>query len=372
MVRFDTSGLDALVADGTLPGYAVAVRFGSDVRLAAGGVRDLESGQPFEVGTVHRIASLAKPVAALLTMQLVDDGFLALDEPILSWLPELSDLRVLSDPGAELTDTVPLARPILLRHLLTMTSGLGIRMESTPLSRAMSEAGIHPGPAPPRLRPEEVLAAFAGLPLAFQPGEGWAYHSSTDLLSLLLPRAAGVDLTDLVSARVRAPLGLDVLAFSVVGAGLARLATAYRPADGGLAPRSPWGIGDPPAFRTLSAGLFASAADVLAVFDELSAPTTIGPASAALIRSPQLTSHVVRSAGRFLPPDHSYGFQVSVALADDSSGPRRGSFGWSGGSGCLAVADPRADRAGVLLTNRELGGPEGSPAFQPFLDSLYR
>ncbi len=372
MPGFHRAGLDALVADGTVPGYAVAARFGSEVRLAAGGVRDRESGAPFETGTVHRVASLAKPVAALLTMQLVDDGFLALDEPIVSWLPELTTLRVLADPGSELTDTVPLERPILLRHLLTMTSGFGIGMEATPLTRAMAEAGVHPGPEPPRVGPQEVLDAFAALPLAFQPGSGWAYHSSTDVLSLLLARAAGVDLAELVSSRVRSALGLDVLAFSVVGADVGRLATAYRPVDGGLEPRSRWGIGSAPAFRTLSAGLFATAADVLALFEELSAPATIGAASAALIRSPQLTAPVVRSAGSFLPPGYSYGFQVSVALEDDSTGPRRGSFGWSGGSGCLAVADPRADRAGVLLTNRELGGLGGSPAFGPFLDALYQ
>ena len=79
----------------------------------------------------------------------------------------------------------------------------------------------------------------------------------------------------------------------------------------------------------------------------------------------------MRSAGPFLPPGYSYGCQVSVALEDDPTGPRAGSFGWSGGSGCLAVADQRAARSGVLLTNRELGSPDGSPAFAPFLAALY-
>ncbi|MEO5608757.1 MAG: serine hydrolase domain-containing protein [Ornithinibacter sp.] len=371
MARFDTSGLDALVADGTLPGYAVAARFGDDVELVSGGVRDVTSQVPFEVGTIHRVASLSKPVAALLTLQLVEDGTLALDEPIASWLPELAHLRVLSHPDAELTDTVPLARPILLRQLLTMTSGLGISMESTPLSRAMAELGIHPSPAPPRIPAYEVLRAFAALPLAFQPGDGWAYHSSTDVLSLLLARAAKEDLEDLLERRVRVALELDVLGFCVTGTDVDRLATAYRPTERGLAPRSPWGVGVPPLFRTLSAGLFATAADVLAVFDELARPVTIGAASAALIRSPQVTEPVVRAAGPLLPPGYSYGCQVSVALEDDPAGPRAGSFGWSGGSGCLAVADQRAARSGVLLTNRELGSPDGSPAFVPFLSALY-
>ncbi len=79
----------------------------------------------------------------------------------------------------------------------------------------------------------------------------------------------------------------------------------------------------------------------------------------------------MRSAGPFVPSGHSYGFQVSVAIDDDPAGPRRGSFGWTGGTGCIARADPGADRSGVLLTNREIDGSGSSPAFGPFLSALY-
>jgi CubicO group peptidase (beta-lactamase class C family) len=365
----DWAGLDALVADGTIPGYAVALRRGDEVTGAAAGVADLETSRPFRADTAHRVASLSKPVAALVTMQQVEAGALSLDDPVTRWLPELADLRVLTAPDAPLSATEPLRRPVLVRHLLTMTSGFGVLRDETALSRAMAEAGIHPGPAPPARTTAEVLEVLATLPLAFQPGDGWAYHTSTDVLSVLLERAAGRGLDEVVDSGVREPLGLELLAFSAPEP--AAVATGYDPEPDGMTPTEPWGLHAPPPFLTLSAGLFTTAPDYLRVLEELVRPTTVRPASTELIRTAHLDPAQVRAAGDFLPPRYSYGFQVSVAERDDPHGPRRGSFGWSGGSGCLAVADPAADRAGVLLTNRQLGGPEGSPAFGPFLATMY-
>ncbi len=365
-----SAGLDGLVGDGTLPGYAVALRHGDDVTVAAAGLADLETGRPLAADTVHRVASLSKPVAALITMQQVEAGALALDDPISTWLPELADVRVLSEPHGRLDETQPLRRPVLVRHLLTMTSGFGVLREDTPLSEALDEAGIAPGPEPPALPPEDVLARLAALPLAFQPAQGWAYHTSTDVLSILLARAAGRGLDDIVESGVRAALEIGVLAFSPPDG--ADVATVYDPQPRGLTPIDRGVADGPPPFLSLSAGLLTTAPDYLRVLDELVRPTTVDPASAELIHSPQLTDDQVRAAGDFLPAGYSYGFQVSVAVRDDPQGPRRGSFGWSGGSGCLAVADPEADRAGVLLTNRQLGGPDGSPAFGPFLAAMYR
>jgi CubicO group peptidase (beta-lactamase class C family) len=367
---FDTSGLDALVDAGRLPGYAVADRRGGQVEVRHGGLRELEQGLPFEADTVHRVSSLSKPVAAILTSRLVDAGALDLDEPITTWLPELGGLGVLTMRDGPLGETEPMHRPVTVRDLLTMTSGFGIATEETPLGRAMDDAGVHPGPMPPMLDPDVVLERLAALPLGFQPGEGWAYHTSTDVLSLLLPRAAGGPLDALVAAEVREPLGLDVLHFHAPDPW--RLAASYEWLEGGYRPGAPWGTTGPPPFLSLGAGLFTTAADYLRILDEIARPRILDPASAERIRTPQVTDAQVRAAGGFLPRGYSYGLQVAVAVADDPRGPRAGSFGWSGGSGCLAVVDPASDLIGVLLTNRQLDGPEGSPAFGPFLAALYR
>ncbi|MGL5927854.1 MAG: serine hydrolase [Dermatophilaceae bacterium] len=72
-----------------------------------------------------------------------------------------------------------------------------------------------------------------------------------------------------------------------------------------------------------------------------------------------------------VPAHQSFGHHVSVTTADDPAGPRTGSVGWAGAVGTLGHVDPTADLAGVLLTNRMIDGPEGSPAFAAFVADLY-
>lgn len=369
MHGFDTSGLDALVATGTVPGYAVAARVAGRRVVRRGGVADLGTGRAVEDGTVFRLASLSKPVAALVTVQQVEAGVLDLADPVQRWVPELEDLRVLRRPDGPLEDTEPLRRPVTVRDLLTMTSGFGIALAATPLSEAMAEGGIHPGPSGYALDEEAFLGALAPLPLGFQPGEGWAYHTSTDVLGVVLSRACGRGLDALVEEGVRGPLCLDVLDFRAPEPDL--LATSYVWDGTQHTDLDPGGFLEVPAFPTLSAGLCATAPAYLAVLDELLAPTTVSAAGASAIRTASLTPTQRRAAGEFLGPSQSYGLHVSVAVEDDPAGPRAGSIGWAGGTGCLAVADPAADRAGVLLTTRLADPVSGPTAFDAFLDLLY-
>ncbi|NHA67257.1 beta-lactamase family protein [Phycicoccus sp. CMS6Z-2] len=309
--------------------------------------------------------SLSKPVAALLAAGLVHEGLLDPDADVLRWVPELDGVRVLRRPDGPLDDTEPLAVPMTTRHLLTTTSGLGIRTTPTPLSRAMADAGVHPGLVGPRLSREELLARLAGLPLAFQPGAAWAYHTSTDVLGTVLERASGVELPELVAARVTGPLGTPSVSFDAPPPD--RLAPAFWVDDEDawypVDPRDP----DPSVLPTLASGLWGRADETLAVFDELARPRTPPPSAIEQIRVPALTDAQRTSAPDFLPPGYSYGWQVSVALEDDPRGPRRGAVGWMGGTGTWALVDPAADRSAVLLTNRGLDGPHGAPAVDAFL-----
>jgi CubicO group peptidase (beta-lactamase class C family) len=113
-----TGALDELVEQGRLPAYAAALRDpAGTVTTAAGGTADLATERAAEAGTAFRIASLSKPVAAILTLQLVEEEVLGLDDAIATWLPGLADLRVLARPGAAVTDTVPATAPVTVRHL---------------------------------------------------------------------------------------------------------------------------------------------------------------------------------------------------------------------------------------------------------------
>ena len=137
---------------------------------------------------------MTKPITAAATMILVEESKLRLDEPVERLLPELADRKVLKRLEGPLT-TRPAKLPITLRDLLTMRMGFGLMMEASgvyPIQQAMDEAGIAPGSNPPALAPDELMKCFGSLPVMHQPGEKWLYHSSFDILGVLIARAAGI------------------------------------------------------------------------------------------------------------------------------------------------------------------------------------
>lgn len=374
------NSLDRFVDEGYLPGYVAAVKHGGLTRTILGGKADLATAAPMRRDTQFRLASLAKPWAAVLTMRLIEQGRLSLDSPITEWLPEFNGARVLADPTQQLSDeeapatTIP-AHPITVRHLLTQTSGYGLIVDSEPgqaryrIGDAMDRAGLVPWNFNPKHTPDDVVAGFAALPLCFQPGQGWLYHSSSDLLSVLLHRAAGPVADQVITLCEQ--LGLLSTGFI---ADPKRLATQYRAGEDGLvvADSAVGRFTHERAFDSLAGDLVGTAEDYLTFFDSLARKDSslLSSASCDAICSDQLTAEVRGTAGGFLQPGCSYGYQVQVQI--DADGPGAiGRFGWSGGTGTTAFADPANDLVAVLLTQRELGGPQDEAVFDALDEGLY-
>jgi CubicO group peptidase (beta-lactamase class C family) len=112
-----------------------------------------------------------------------------------------------------------------------MTTGWGIVMQQSPLQTAMIERGVFGSPLHRDVSADEFVERVATLPLAFQPGSGWMYETGIDLLGMLLMRATGRSLADLVTERITGPLGMASTGFQASGP--TRLATAYLPAPTG-------------------------------------------------------------------------------------------------------------------------------------------
>src|SRR4051812_17920545 len=233
---------DERITQGDTPGYVAAVRIKGATAVHAAG-RMAFDGPPMRPHTLFRIASLTKPIGAALTLSLVQDGTLQLDDPVERWLPEL--------PG---TATV--------RHLLTFTSGWGVGMEDTPARRAMLEEGVHPGPLTPDLTGDEFVRRLARVPRPFAPGDGWLYDTSMDVLAVLLARAANQPVSKSLRTHIFDPLQMTDTAYFAKDT--ARLATAYSghdvldPPDGNYAA--------PPPFEELASGLVSTAEDLLRFF----------------------------------------------------------------------------------------------------------
>jgi CubicO group peptidase (beta-lactamase class C family) len=149
------------VGPGTVPGLAVLVLCAGDESPVMLGNLDIDPGRPARRDSLFRITSMTKPITAAATMALVGEGLIALDERVDRLLPELADRRVLRRPDGPLQETVPSARAITVRDLLTFTFGFGMVVEMFaasepwPVVRAEQQLGLTtlgpPDPSVPRI-----------------------------------------------------------------------------------------------------------------------------------------------------------------------------------------------------------------------------
>ena len=185
------AALRPFVDSGTIPGLVALVARADEVEVVTLGVQGA-SGTPMACDSIFRAASVTKPMMAALTMMLVEDGRLDLDAPVDDLLPELAAPRVLREPTSALDDTVPGDRPITTRHLLSSTSGHGFTTVDSPvvplLLERLRQGSMQVGEVP---APDEWMRQLATIPLIHQPGEGWTYNASYDVLGVLLARARG-------------------------------------------------------------------------------------------------------------------------------------------------------------------------------------
>lgn len=344
--------LDRHVSDGTMPGAVATV----GRRLDAVAVGSMAvGGPPMPVDAIVRIQSMTKAITTVAALRLVEDGALAVDDPVERWLPELADRVVLARPTAALDDTRPARRPITVRHLLTNTSGYGSSFADSPIREAMAASGLEASGDPVGLPADEWLAALTALPLTFDPGDGWRYHESFGLLGILLGRLTGASTAEVVAATVLDPVGMGDTGFAVPEADLHRLPAAYRHTDEGLVETEPAGGGfyaGRPPFDVSHAELVSTAADYVAFAQALVGGRLVSPEHLAALRTDQVPPHAKR------PDDFFPGFWESTGwgwgVAAVTEGVHRGRFGWSGGLGTDFYVDEDGT-IGVLLTQVEMG-----------------
>ena len=351
--------LDRAVEDGRLVGYVCGVRRAGHSRVIAGGSRTVGGAEVAE-DTVFPLSSNTKPLAGVLAMALVERGMVGLDDPISRHLPELGELRVLARPDSPLGETVPAVRPLTLRHLLTMTAGFGWVGQNPALAGAMVERGIAPGPYAPPLDPESYLRRLAELPLAGQPGDGWWYHTSSDVLGVLLARATGSGVAALLDEFVTGPLRLSDTGFTTDPA---RLPTSYGVGAGGRleALDTEGRFTATPAFDSLACGLVSTVGDYLKFLDVLvDGGRVLSPDSARLLTTDHLTDRQRESARDFVGSGCGFGFQVEVRPG--------GVVGWAGGLGTIGYADRDSGRSAAVFTMQSYDAP-GTPAA---LDQVWR
>ncbi|WJR77570.1 serine hydrolase domain-containing protein [Bradyrhizobium sp. NP1] len=375
----------AHVAAGAMPGLVTLVSRGGDIHVDVIG-RQAFGGAPMRRDTIFRITSMTKPVTAVAAMILVEECRLRLDDPVDRWLPELADRKVLRAIDAAVDDTVPAQRAITLRDLLTFRFGLGMIMafpDRYPIQRAIAEAGFAPGPVFPAFAPDELMRRYGALPLAYQPGERWLYNAGTEILSVLIARAAGMSFGQFLRERIFVPLGMKDTAFHVPAEKRDRFATSYMRdhASGELKVFDDPERGkfaNPPLFENGSAGLVSTADDFNAFAQmmlnggRLGAERILSRPSIELMTTDQLTAGQKQGSELFFGDNRGWGFGLSVFTRRDDLCSVPGRFGWDGGYGTSWYSDPREGLTGILLTQRMMDSPQPPATLSDFWTLAYQ
>jgi CubicO group peptidase (beta-lactamase class C family) len=369
-----TAALAPHLESGRVPGYVAGVSIGGQRRVHAAGTMAAGAGTPIRPDALFRIASLSKVVAAVVALALVRDGVVALDDDIARWLPELGAMRVIGRIDGPIDEGDPAPRPIVVSDLLTMTAGFGLVLTRGPLRSAIIDEGLMPGPFAPPFSHDEFVIRLARLPLAFAPGAGWLYHTSSDVLGVLLARASGEPLHELVSTLVAAPLGLADLSFRAEEP--ERLATAYSVGENGLEMLDPptGRFSRRPRFESFGAGLISTVPDFLTFLEMLGAggAPILNSGAVTLMGTDCLSDRQRASAQQFLGSGRSWGLGCEVVLAREQTALPPGSFGWMGGTGTTAYVDPEHGLAAVLFTQRAMESNRPPATFVDFWDAVYQ
>lgn len=235
-VVFDAAAMDALLSRAVARGEQIGVSAlvfdeGKIVYTGAFGLRDRERDMPIELDTVFRIYSMTKPVTSAVILDLQEDGLLDLGDPVSKYIPELANMQVISKGEDSAPIFTPQETAMTIKDLLLHRAGIGYGIfgDVNPVETMYGQAGL--------FDPSETLAVkmtkLSKLPLLSQPGEGWYYSFSIDVLGRIAEVVTDKPLGEIMSARIFEPLGMTETGFFVRPDQRARFASNYQQAANG-------------------------------------------------------------------------------------------------------------------------------------------
>jgi CubicO group peptidase (beta-lactamase class C family) len=367
------------VEAGRFPGTQLLIyRRGKVVHSTVQGFADVERKVPVKDDTIFRIYSMTKPITSVAFMMLVEEGRVALDEPVHKYIPEWKNLGVFQAGTAPAFLTRPPSRPMLIVDLLRHTSGLTYGfMQRTNVDAAYREKKI--GDVVKAGTLDSMIEDLARIPLEFSPGEAWNYSVATDVLGYLVGKISGIPFERFLKERIFNPLGMNDTDFFVPADKAHRFAACYS-ADpqGGMtfhATERKGGLTlqddpttssflSPPTLISGGGGLCSTTADYLTFCrallngGELGGVRLIGPKTLKLMTSNHLPGGVdlpALSLSLFSEAAYSgigfgLGFAVTMNPAQTLIAGSPGEYNWGGAATTSFWIDPAEELIAIFMT----------------------
>lgn len=350
--------MKAFVDQGVVAGAVTLVqRHGVLASLDAVGYEELETKKPMRTDSIFQIMSMTKPVTAVGIMMLVDEGKIAVSDPVEKYLPEFRGLWMVDSRGETTLSLRRPSRPITIRDLMTHTSGMaprppeGLSELYAKMDRTLAEA----------------VAIYAQQPLQFEPGTKWLY-SNTGIATLgrIIEVTSGQAFEKFLEARIFKPLGMKDSFFFPPAEKIDRIAMVYKLEDGKLVPSrsgllggDPWRYRKDAKYPAPEGGMYSTATDLAAFYQMV---LNGGTYNGARLLSRAAVELMTTLHTGDLEAGHSPGMGYGLAWTvvrnplGTLSMTSIGTYGHGGAFGTLGWVDPKKDLVGVLLIQRSSGG----------------
>jgi CubicO group peptidase (beta-lactamase class C family) len=352
--------MQTFVDQGEIAGAVTVIgRHDGILSVEAIGLADVEKQRPMTKDVMFRIASMTKPVTAIGVMMLVDEGKLSVEDAVEKHLPEFRGQMLVTsrdkDTGA--MSLAKPARPIMIRDLLTHTSGLanwppGLADLYTKRNRSLAEG----------------ILAISQRPLDFEPGSKWSYcNTGIDTLGRIIEVVTGQPYEEFLRARIFFPLQMNDTTFYPSPAQRERVAVTYGKKDGRLVP-TPNVVLDLPAtggrYPIPAGGLYSTGPDLAKLYQIMLNRGTRGNIrflsekvidAMTKVQTGELKTGFVDGMG------FGFGWGVIREPKGVTEALSPGSYGHGGAFGTQAWLDPAKDLYTVLLIQRTgLGNSDAS------------
>ena len=368
LARLDSFLQSRYIDTGKLPGAQTLIyRRGQVAHRSCLGLADVERGLPLADDTVFRVYSMTKPITSVAFMMLVEEGLVALDDPVHRYIPEWEGLGVYDDGALGSFRTRSPDRPMQMIDLLRHTSGLTYGFQQrTPVDAAYREMQV--GDIALNSSLDDMIAALSALPLEFSPGAAWNYSVSTDVLGYLVGKVAGKPLDEVIEERILAPLGMKDTGFRVRPDQAGRLAACYQTTPGGGFALQDDPAASPylkaPVMVSGGGGLVSTAEDYLRFCrmllqgGQLDGARLLAPKTIELMTANHLPggkdmhslSQSMFSESAYAGVGFGLGFAVTIDPARTLLAGNRGDFFWGGVASTYFWIDPREDMAVIFMT----------------------
>ncbi|WP_425127605.1 serine hydrolase domain-containing protein [Burkholderia arboris] len=367
---FDTRLNERYVASGRLPGAVTMIYHrGELAHVNVVGSMDVERAKPMREDAIFRIYSMTKPITSVAFMTLVEQGLVALDDPVSSVIPAWKDLGVAVAGARSLGgfQTRPVAREMRMVDLLRHTAGLSYFFQArTNVDAAYRELALGEPGNPGGL--DGMIADLARLPLDYSPGDEWNYSVATHVLGYLVETISGQPFADYLKQALFDPVGMPDTGFFVPDDKADRLCACYRPdADGGLALHDDPATSaflQPPALASGGSGLVSTAGDYLRFCrmllngGSIDGHRVLSPKTVELMTINHLPggktldqmSRSTFSEAVYPGLGFGLGFAVTQDLAATMQPGSIGDYFWGGGASTTFWIDPAEELAVVFMT----------------------